>query len=257
MDFILFAIGLGYLQAGSNQLRRDLGGGVLNQPIYMHTGGARLPHYIFAILLWPTIRLARRSAGSSMLRTLSYYVIEWTFAAILSGVLMVAVGLFTDEVATRALVVLGLYGFMLAGSILAYSKNNADHKRQVIESKDLQKMKMAAYSLRIVVCPPWRCPYLPGFFLPERGVNCVSCLGEACFQQFCRVLWRPIFIIRSNHFEFVETADGVSFRSSAILDSRTEQHYPVADATICLAAKIGGSLFNVRRSANFQQPSRV
>ena len=40
MDFILFAIGLGYLQAGSNQLRRDLCGGVLNQPLYRHSGTA-------------------------------------------------------------------------------------------------------------------------------------------------------------------------------------------------------------------------
>ena len=120
MDFVLFAIGLGYLQAGSNQLRRDLGGGVLNQPIYMHAGRARLPHYIFAVLLWPTIRLVRRSAaGSSMLRTPSFCALEWAFAAILSGVLMVAVGLFPDKVATRVLVVLELYGFALAGRLLA------------------------------------------------------------------------------------------------------------------------------------------
>jgi hypothetical protein len=119
MDFILIAIGLGYLQAGSNQLRRDLGGGILSEPLYMHSGGARLPHYIFAILLWPTIRIARRSADNSLFPTLTFCALEWAFAAIPSGVLMVAAGLFTDEVATRALIALGLYGFMLLGALLA------------------------------------------------------------------------------------------------------------------------------------------
>lgn len=120
MDFIFFAIGLGYRQTGSNLLRRDLCSGVLNQPLYMHSGGARLPHHIFAALLWPTIRLARRSPRSSMLRTLTFCALEWAFAAILSGILMAAASLFTDEVANRALIVLGLYAFLLLGALLAY-----------------------------------------------------------------------------------------------------------------------------------------
>jgi hypothetical protein len=38
MDLILFAIGLGYLQAGSNLLQRDLNDPALHRPFYANGG---------------------------------------------------------------------------------------------------------------------------------------------------------------------------------------------------------------------------
>jgi hypothetical protein len=117
MDLILFVIGLGYLQAGSNRLQRDLSGPALNRPLYANGNASSLPHYAIAILAWPIVRLARRRYGSSPLRTLIYCVMEWLFMAVLSGFLMLSVGLFTDNVVNQTLVVLGGYAFVLAGKL--------------------------------------------------------------------------------------------------------------------------------------------
>jgi hypothetical protein len=117
MALILFAIGLGYLQAGSNLLQRDMSGSALNRPLYANGGASPLPHYAIAILAWRLIRLAHRPRGSSPLRTLIYCALEWLLLAILSGFLMHGVGLFTTSTISQALVVLGLYAFVLAGKL--------------------------------------------------------------------------------------------------------------------------------------------
>jgi hypothetical protein len=114
MDLILFAIGLGYLQTGSNLLQPDLSGSALNRPLYANGSASPLPHY--AILAWPLIRLARRPYGTSPLRTLIYVVMEWLFMAIMSAFLMFGVSLFTASTINQALVVLGAYAFVPAGS---------------------------------------------------------------------------------------------------------------------------------------------
>jgi hypothetical protein len=119
MDFVLVATGLGYLQAGSNLLQRDLGGTAMNRPLYMASGGAAPPHHIFAILLWPVIRVIRRGPGISPLRTLTFCALEWAFTTMLSAGLLFVTGLFSEELATQALIVLGLYGVMLIGTVLA------------------------------------------------------------------------------------------------------------------------------------------
>jgi hypothetical protein len=117
MDLILLAIGLGYLQAGSNLLQRDLSGPVMNRPFYADGKASPLPHYAIAILAWPLIRLARRPYGSSPLRTLAYCALEWVAMAILSALLMRFVDLFTASTINQGLVVLGGYAFVLAGKL--------------------------------------------------------------------------------------------------------------------------------------------
>jgi hypothetical protein len=117
MDLILIAIGLGYLQTGSNLLQRDLSGSALNRPLYANGSASPLPHYAIAVLAWPLIRLVRRPYGSSPLRTLIYCSLEWLFMAILSGFLMLGVGLFTASTINQALVLLGAYAFVLAGRL--------------------------------------------------------------------------------------------------------------------------------------------
>jgi hypothetical protein len=59
MALILFAIGLGYLQAGSNLLQRDMSGSALNRPLYANGSASPLPHYAIAVLAWPLIRMYR------------------------------------------------------------------------------------------------------------------------------------------------------------------------------------------------------
>jgi hypothetical protein len=54
MALILFAIGLGYLQAGSNLLQRDMSGSALNRPLYANGSASPLPHYTIAILAMAT-----------------------------------------------------------------------------------------------------------------------------------------------------------------------------------------------------------
>jgi hypothetical protein len=117
MELVLFAIGLGYLQTGSNMLQRDLSGSTLNRPLYANGSASPLPNYAIAILAWPIVRLARRPYGTSPLRTLIYCALEWAAMAILSGFLMLGVGLFTDNIVNQALVVLGGYAFVLAGKL--------------------------------------------------------------------------------------------------------------------------------------------
>jgi hypothetical protein len=117
MDLILFAISLGYLQTGSSMLQRDLSGSVLNRPLHANNNASPLPHYAIAILAWPIVRLARRRYGSSPLRTLIYCAMEWLAMAILSGFLMLSVGLLTDSNLNQALVVFGGYAFVLAGKL--------------------------------------------------------------------------------------------------------------------------------------------
>jgi hypothetical protein len=117
MDLILFAIGLGYLQTGSNLLQRDLSGLALNRPLYANGSASPLPHYAIAILAWPIVRLARRPYGSSPIRTLIYCSLEWLAMAILSGFLMFGVRLFTASTINQALVALGGYAFVLAGKL--------------------------------------------------------------------------------------------------------------------------------------------
>ena len=119
MDFVLLALGLGYLQVGSNMLQRDMSGVAMNRPLYTSSGAAQFKHYAFTILLWLPIRLARRPRGSSLVRTLAYCAIELGFMAITSAVLMAAVSLFAGNVAAQALCVLGLYAFVLAGWLAA------------------------------------------------------------------------------------------------------------------------------------------
>jgi hypothetical protein len=117
MNLILFAIGLGYLQAGSNLLQRDLCGPVLHRPFYANGSASPLPHYAMAVLAWPIVRLARRGYGTSPLRTLAYCALEWLAMAILSLALMLFIGLFTGSAINQALVVLGGYAFVLAGKL--------------------------------------------------------------------------------------------------------------------------------------------
>jgi len=116
-DFVLVAIGLGYLQAGSNLLQRDLSGSAMNRPLYMASGGAALPHHIFAALFWPVIRVVRRGPSISPLRTLTFCALEWAFTAILSAGLLFVAGLFSEELMTQVLIVLGVYGLMLVGTL--------------------------------------------------------------------------------------------------------------------------------------------
>ena len=120
MDFILFAVGLGYLQVESNLLQRDMSGAAMNRPLYMSSGASRFQHYAFTILLWPLIRLVHRPRGRSPLRTLGYCALELGFMAIISAMLMGAVSLLTGNVAAPALVVLVLYAFVLLGWLAAY-----------------------------------------------------------------------------------------------------------------------------------------
>ena len=54
---------------------------------------------------------------ASPLRTLIYCALEWIAMAIFSVILMLAIGLFTDNVVNQALVVLSLYAFVLAGKL--------------------------------------------------------------------------------------------------------------------------------------------
>jgi hypothetical protein len=75
----------------------------------------RTTHYAIVILAWPLIRLARRPYGSSPLRALIYGGLELLLLAILSGFLMLGVGLFTASTINQVLVVLGAYAFVLAG----------------------------------------------------------------------------------------------------------------------------------------------
>ena len=120
MNFVLFAVGLGYLQVGSNMLQRDMSSAPMSRPFYMSSGTSQFQHYAFTILLWPLIRLAHRPRGSSALQTLGYCAIELGFMAIISAMLMAAVSLLTGNVAAQALVVLGLYAFVLLGWLVAY-----------------------------------------------------------------------------------------------------------------------------------------
>ena len=120
MNFILFAIGLGYLQVGSNTLQRDMIGAAMNRPLYMSSGASLLQHYALAILRWPLLRLARRPRGSSPLCTLGYCAIEVGLMAIVSAMLMMAVSVFTGNVAAPALYVLALYALVLAGWLAAH-----------------------------------------------------------------------------------------------------------------------------------------
>lgn len=120
MNFILFAVGLGYLQVGSNMLQGDMTSAAMNRPLYASSGASQLQHYAFTILLWPLIRLARCPRGSSPLRTLGYCAIEVGVMAVISAVLMAAVSLLTGNVAAQALYVLGLYALVLAGWLTAY-----------------------------------------------------------------------------------------------------------------------------------------
>ena len=117
MDLILFAIGLGYLQAGSNLLQRDLSGSALHRPFYANEGASPLPHYAIAVLAWPIVRLARRPYGTSPLRPVIYCALEWLAMAVLSLILMRFVGLFTASTISQALVVFGGYMFVLAGRL--------------------------------------------------------------------------------------------------------------------------------------------
>jgi hypothetical protein len=116
MDLILIAIGLGYLQTGSNLLQRDLSGSALNRPLYANGSASPPPLYAIAILAWPLIRLTRRPYGSSPLRSLIYGGLEWLAMAILSGFLMFGASLFTASTINQALVVLGASAFVPAGS---------------------------------------------------------------------------------------------------------------------------------------------
>ena len=131
MDFILFAVGLGYLQVGSNLLQRDMTGVAMNRPLYMSSGASQFQHYAFTILLWPLIRLAHRPRGSSPPRTLGYCAIQVGFIAIVSAMLMAAVSLLTGNVAAQALFVLGLYAscyredHRLSGEASAHSGEDA------------------------------------------------------------------------------------------------------------------------------------
>jgi hypothetical protein len=117
MALILFAIGLGYLQTGRNMLQRDLSGSVLNRPLYAKGNASLLPHYAIAILAWPIVRLARRPYGTSPLGTLIYCALEWLAMIILSGFLLLGIGLFTDSILNQALVLLSGYAFVLAGKL--------------------------------------------------------------------------------------------------------------------------------------------
>jgi hypothetical protein len=117
MDLILFAIGLGYLQAGSNLLQRDLCGPALHRPLYANGNASPLPHYAIAVLAWPIARLARRRINTSSLRTLIYCALEWLAMTVLSLALMLFIGLFTTSTINQALVVLGGYAFVLAGKL--------------------------------------------------------------------------------------------------------------------------------------------
>jgi hypothetical protein len=121
IDFVLVAIGLGYLKTGSNLLQRDLGGRAMNRPLYMTRGSAALPHHIVAILLWPVIRVMRRAPGISTMRTVVFCALEWAFMAMISAGLLAVAGLFVEEVMTQALIVLGLYGFLLLASFAAHA----------------------------------------------------------------------------------------------------------------------------------------
>ena len=121
MDFVLVTIGIGYLQAGSNQLRQDLSGAAMNRPLYMASGSAALPHHIIAVLLWPVIRVVRRQPEVSPLRTLAFCALEWALMAIISAGLLGAAGLFSEELMTQALIVLGVCSLMLVATIVAHA----------------------------------------------------------------------------------------------------------------------------------------
>lgn len=90
-------------------LQRDLSGSVLNRPLFLNSGGPQLSHHAIAILAWPVVRVARRRYGSSPLRILIYCFFEWAAMAVLSGFLMLGVGLFTGSLVNQALILLSGY----------------------------------------------------------------------------------------------------------------------------------------------------
>jgi hypothetical protein len=69
--------------------------------------------------------VTRRATGVTPLRTLAFCALKWTFLTILSAGLLFAAGLFTEELTTLALTVLGLYGVMLVGALAGKSCRRA------------------------------------------------------------------------------------------------------------------------------------
>ncbi|MBC8049866.1 MAG: hypothetical protein H7X92_06945 [Chitinophagales bacterium] len=106
---------------GSNVLHRDMTLGALSRALYMlQPASARAPQYLFTLLLWSVTRLMRGARETPAITALAFATMEWAAAVVWAVVVMLLVGIFTNDLMTEALVVIGIWAFMLLGTFLAY-----------------------------------------------------------------------------------------------------------------------------------------